>query len=74
VAVATVSVGAQFIGVTPAASGISPYCAGGYQGLQPSADRLLPHALDPFVPYAPARWNSGMPSGPVASTHTRGGV
>jgi hypothetical protein len=74
VAVATVGVGAQFIGVTPPASDTSPYCAGAYQCVQPYADRLLPHGLDPLVPYGPAMWNSGVRSGPVASTHTGGAV
>ena len=63
VAVATVSVGARFIGVTPPAGDTSPYCAVAYQCLQPGADRLLPHGFDPLVPYGPAIWNSGMPSG-----------
>jgi hypothetical protein len=66
VAVATVSVGAQFIGVSPPASDTSPYCAGAYQCLQPGADPSLPHGLDPLAPYGPAMWNSGMPSGPIA--------
>jgi hypothetical protein len=74
VAVATVSVGARFIGVTPPAGDTSAYCAEAYQCLQPGADRLLPHGLDPLVPYGPAIWNSGMPSGPVASPHTTGTV
>ena len=72
VAVATVGVGAQFIGVTPPATDTSPYCAGAYQCVQPYADRLLPHGLDPLVAYGPAMWNSGTPSGRVASTHTGG--
>jgi hypothetical protein len=70
VAVATVGVGAQFIGVTPPAGDISRYCVGAYQCLRPGADRLLPDGLDSLVPYGPAMWNSGMPSGQVASTHT----
>jgi hypothetical protein len=74
VAVATVSVGARFIGVTPPAGDTSPYCAEAYQCLQPSGDRLLPHGLDPLVPFGPAIWNSGMRSGPVASPHTAGTV
>jgi hypothetical protein len=74
VAVATVGVGAQFIGVTPPASDTSPYCAGAYQCLRPDAHRLHPDGLDPLVPYGPAMWNSGMPSGPVVSTHTGGAV
>ena len=74
VAVATVGVGAQFIGVTPPAGDTSPYCAGAYQCLRPDADRLLSHGLDPLVPYGPAMWNSGLPSGPVASPHTGGAV
>jgi hypothetical protein len=74
VAVATVGVGAPVIGVTPPASDTSPYCAGAYQCLRPDADRLLPDGLDPLVPYGPAMWNSGMPSGRVASTHTGGAV
>jgi hypothetical protein len=74
VAVATVSVGAQFIGVTAPVSDTSPYCAEAYQCLQPGADRLLPHGLDPLVPYGPAMRNSATPSGPVASTHTGGAV
>jgi hypothetical protein len=72
VAVATVGVGAQFIGVTPLASDTSRYCAGAYECLRPGADRPLPDDLDPLVPNGPAMWNSGMPSGQVASTHTRG--
>jgi hypothetical protein len=74
VAVATVSVGARFIGVTPPASDTSPYCAEAYQCLQPGADRLLPHGPDPLVPYRPAIRNSGMPFEPVAGPHTGGGV
>jgi hypothetical protein len=74
VAVATVGVGAQFIGVTPPASDTSPYCAGAYHCLRPDADRLLPDGLDPLVSHGPAMWNSGMPSGPVAGTHTGGAV
>jgi hypothetical protein len=74
VAAATVSVGAQFIGFTPPATDTSPYCAEAYQCLQPGAGRLLTHGLDPLVPYGPAMWSSGMPSGPVASTHTGGAV
>jgi hypothetical protein len=74
VAVVTVGVGAQFIGVTPPASDTSPYCAGAYQCLRPDADRLLPDGLDQLVPYGPAMWNSGTPSGRVASTHTGGAV
>jgi hypothetical protein len=74
VAVATVGVGAQFIGVTPPASETSLYCAAAYQCPRPGADPLLPDGLDPLVPYGPAMWNSGMPSGPVASTHTGGAV
>jgi hypothetical protein len=72
VGMATVVVGAQFIGVTPPASDTSPYCAEADQCLQPGADRLLSHGLDPLVPYGPAIWNSGRPSGPVTSTHTGG--
>jgi hypothetical protein len=74
VAVATVGVGAQFIAVTPPATDTSLYCAGAYQCLQPDADRLLPDALDPLVPYGPAMWNSATPSRPVASPHTGGAV
>ena len=74
VAAATVGVGAQFIGVTPPASDTSPYCTVACQCLRPGADRLLPDGLDPLVPYGPAMWSSGMPSGPVASTHTGGAV
>jgi hypothetical protein len=74
VAVATVSVGAQFIGVTPPTSDTSSYCAGEYQCLLPGADRLLRHGLDQLVPYGPAKWTSGTPSGPVASPHTDGAV
>jgi hypothetical protein len=74
VAVATVGLGAQFIAVTPPAGDTSPYCAGAYQCLQPDADRPLPHGLDPLVPSGAAMWNSGTPSGPVASTHTGGAV
>jgi hypothetical protein len=74
VAVATVVVGAQFIGVTPPASDTVPYCAGAYQCQQPGTDGLLPRALDPLVRYGPATWNSGMPSGPVDGTHTGGAV
>jgi hypothetical protein len=72
VGVATVGFGAPVIGVTPPAGDTSLYCAGAYQCLQPGVDRLLPHGLDPVVPYGPAMWNSGMPSGPVAGTHTGG--
>jgi hypothetical protein len=67
VAVVTVGVGAQFIGVIPPASDTSPYCAGAYQCLQPGADRLLPHGLNPLVSYGPAIWNSEMPFGPGTS-------
>jgi hypothetical protein len=74
VAVATVGVGAPVIGVTPPAGDTSLYCAGAYQCLRPGADRLLPHGLDPLVSYGSAMWNSGMPSGRVASTHTGGAV
>jgi hypothetical protein len=74
VAVATVGVGAQFIGVTPPASDTSPYCAGAYQCLRPDAHRLLPDGLHPLVPYGPAMRNSGAQSGRVASTHTGGAV
>jgi hypothetical protein len=74
VAVATVSVGAQFIGVTPPVSDISSFCAGASQCLRPDADRLLPHGLDPPVPYGPAMGNSGTRSGPIASPHTYGPV
>jgi hypothetical protein len=74
VAVATVSVGARFIGVIPAASDTSPYCAEAYQCLQPGGDRLLPHGLDPLVPSGPSIWNSGMPSGVITSAHTTGTV
>jgi hypothetical protein len=74
VAVATVGIGAPIIGVTPPASDISLYCVGAYQCPRPGADRLLAHGLDPLVPHGPAMWNSGMPSGPVASTHTGGAV
>jgi hypothetical protein len=69
VAVATVGVGAPVIGVTPPAGDTSLYCAGAYQCLGPGADRLLPDGVDPLVPYGPAIWNSGRPSGPVASPH-----
>ncbi|MCW2589291.1 MAG: hypothetical protein JWQ86_1718 [Mycobacterium sp.] len=74
VAAATVSVGAQFVGVTPPASDTAPYCAGAYQCQQPGTDGLLPRALDPLVLYGPATWNSATPSGPVASPHTGGAV
>ena len=74
VAVATVSVGAQFIGVTPPASDTSPYCAEAYQCTQPYADRLLPDGLDPLVAYGRAMRNSGMAYGPLASTDTGGAV
>ena len=74
VAVATVSVGARFIGVTPPADDTSPYCAGAYQCLQAGTDRLLPHRLDPLVPYGPSMWSSGIVPGPVASPHTGGAV
>jgi hypothetical protein len=74
VAAATVSVGAQFIGVTPPASDTSPSCAGAYQCQQPGTDGLLPRALDPFVLYGPATWNSATSSGSVASPHTGGAV
>jgi hypothetical protein len=74
VAVATVCVGAQFIGVTPPASDTAPYCAGGYKCQQPGTDRLLSHAPDPLVPYGPATWNSATPPRPLASTHTGGAV
>jgi hypothetical protein len=40
----------------------------------PGAEPLLPHDLDPRASYGPAMWNSGMPPGPVASTHTGGDV
>jgi hypothetical protein len=70
VAAATVGVGAQFIGVTPPASDTASSCAGAYQCRQPGTDRLLPHALDPLVPYGPAIWNSGLSYGLVASPHT----
>jgi hypothetical protein len=73
VAVATVSVGAQFIGVTPPLSDISAFCAGASQCL-PDANRLLPRGLDPLVPYGPAVGNSGNLSGPIASPHTYGPV
>ena len=46
--------------------------AGAYQCVRPDADRLLPGGLDPLVAYGPAMWNSGTPSGRVASTHTGG--
>jgi hypothetical protein len=72
VAVATVSVGARFIGVTPPVGDTSPYCAGAYQCIQPYADRPLPHGLDPLVPSGPAMWNSPTPSGPVAGPYTAG--
>jgi hypothetical protein len=74
VAAATVSVGAQFIGVTPPASDTSPYCAEAYQCLERGADRPLTHGLDPLAPYGPAISNSGRPSGPVASPHAGGAV
>jgi hypothetical protein len=74
VVVATVGVGAQFIGVTPPASDTSPYCAEAYHCLEPDADRTLPHGLDPLASYGPAMWNSGIASGPVASPHTGGAV
>jgi hypothetical protein len=74
VAVAAVSVGAQFIGLTPPVSDTLPYCAEAYQCLQPGADRRLSHGLDPLMPYGPAMWNSGMSSGPVASPNTGGAV
>jgi len=70
VAVATVSVGAQSIGVTPPVSETSSFCAQASQCLRPDADRLLVHALDPLVPYGTAMGNSGTRSGPVASPHT----
>jgi hypothetical protein len=63
VAVATVGVGAQFIGVTPLASDTAPYCAGAYQCQQPGTDGLLPRAVDPLVRYGPATWNSATLSG-----------
>jgi hypothetical protein len=72
VVVATASVGAPVIGVTPPAGATSPYCAGAYQCLRPGADRLLHDGVDALVPYGPAMWNSGMPPGPVASPHTGG--
>jgi hypothetical protein len=74
VAVATVSVGAQFIGVTPPLSDISAFCTGASQCLRPDADRLLPHGLDPLVPYGAAMGNSGNLSGSIASPHTYGPV
>jgi len=89
VGVATVVVGAQLIGVTPAASAgpyasttvstrraadTSPYCPGAYQCLQPGADPLVPYGPDPLVPYGPAMWNSGAPSGPVSGSYTGGAV
>ena len=70
VALATVGLGARFIGVTPPASQTSPYCAESYQCIQPYTDRGLPHGLDPLVPSAPAMWNPATPSGP----HTAGAV
>jgi hypothetical protein len=72
VGVATVAVGAQLIGVTPPAGDTSPSCAEAYQCLQPGADPLISHGHDPLVSYGPAIWNSGMPSGLVAGTHTGG--
>ena len=86
VGVATVVVGAQLIGVAPPSAATyasttastrppadpSPSCPGAYQCLQPGADPLVPDGRDPLVPYGPAIWNSGMPSGPVAVTHTGG--
>jgi hypothetical protein len=74
VAVATVSVAAQFIGITAPASDTLPYCAEAYQCVQPGADRLFAHGLDPLVAYGPAMRNSGMAYGPVASTETDGAV
>lgn len=72
VAVATVSVGARFVGVTPPVGDTSPYCAEADQCLQPGVDPLISHGLDPLVSYGPAIWNSGRPSGPVADTHAGG--
>jgi hypothetical protein len=73
VAMATVGVAAQFVGTT-AASDTLPYCAEAYQCVQPDADRLLPHGLDPLVAYGPAMRNSVTPSRPVASPHSGGAV
>jgi hypothetical protein len=74
VAVAAVGVGAQFIAVTPPATDTSLYCAGAFQCVQPDADRLLPDALGPLVPFGPAMSNSATPSQPVASPHSDGAV
>ena len=56
VGVATVVVGAQLIGVTPAAD-TSPYCPAPYQCLQPGADSLVRYGRDPLVRYGPATWH-----------------
>jgi hypothetical protein len=40
--VTTVSVGAQFLGVTPPVSDTSPYCAEAYRCLQPGAGSTAP--------------------------------
>ena len=89
VGVATVVVGAQLVGVTPAASAgpdasttvstrpapdTSPYCPGTYHCLQPGAHPLVPYGPDPLVPYGPAMWNSGALSGPVSGSYTGGAV
>ena len=65
VAAATVGVAAQFLGVTPPARAMAPYCASAYQCQQPGTDRLLPRDLDPLVPFGSVTWNSGIPRGPV---------
>ena len=74
VAVATAGVAARFVGITAPASDTLPYCAEAYECVQPGADRLLPYGLDPLVAYGTAMRNSGMASGPVASTDTGGAV
>ena len=69
VAVGTVGVAAQFLGVTPPTRATAPYCAWAYQCQQPGTDELLPRALDSLVPFGSVTWNPGTPPGPVDGTH-----
>jgi hypothetical protein len=66
IAVATVVVGAQALGVTPPSSDLSPYCPQSYQCVWPAANPIVPQGPNQLTSDKPAMWNSGTSVGPVS--------